>query len=960
MNKINNLTYKDIVGLIKGKKLSCKELLKEVFVNIEKYDHILESYISLYDKKELLNQAEESDKRWHKGNEKSFIDGIPIAVKDNIHSLGINTTCGSNILKNYNPPFESTAVSKIKKNGGIIIGKTNLDEFAMGSTTETSAMKHTKNPWNINKVPGGSSGGSAVTVSSRMSILALGSDTGGSIRQPASFCGVVGIKPTYGLVSRYGLVAYASSLDQIGTFSSDVFGAAVLLDIISGNDKNDSTSLNVQKTDYHKDIDKNIKGLKIAVFPEFLGEGININIKNQFNESLEYLKSKGAIIENVSFDALKYIISTYYFIATAEACSNLSRYDGVKYGYRSYKQDNYETMLFSTRSNGFGKEVKKRILLGNFVLSSGYYDEYYRKSQKVRRFIMEELKKILNKYDVIANPTTPDTAFDFNEGTKDPLKLYLSDITTVLPNLAGIPAISVPSGFINNMPVGIQFMGKPLSEQQLLQVGYNFEKDLNINFIPKLDNIETNKNNIKNIDTNEEPKEKIITIYSKEKIKLISSSYNNRDQNKYDRVLCKDLRKHIGKKIILSGWIHKINNLGGIEFYTLRDRSGMTQLILENLKIENINLETVVEIHGKVTEEERSIFDNIEIKVDNLKILGKAKGNTPIKIYENYEKLNLPTILDKRQLSVRNQKILKIFKIQSEIIKLFCEYLRKNDFTEIKTPKIISSGTEGGTNIFELKYFDKVAYLAQSPQFYKQIMVGSGFERVFEVGPVFRAEMHDTIRHLNEYTSLDFEMGFINDEQDIIDMQENLLKYMFNIILKEHKYILNDFDIDIQIPEKFPRIHFLEALEIANSYGIKNMDGDISPEGERVICSHFEKYHASSFVYIIGYPVKKRPMYTMPDERLPGYTRSFDLLFKGLEITTGGMRINDYNMLKNSIKEFGGNPKEFNDYLEAFKFGMPPHGGLGMGLERITMKLLNLKNVREASLFPRDRNRLAP
>ena len=286
--------------------------------------------------------------------------------------------------------------------------------------------------------------------------------------------------------------------------------------------------------------------------------------------------------------------------------------------------------------------------------------------------------------------------------------------------------------------------------------------------------------------------------------------------------------------------------------------------------------------------------------------------------------------------------------------------MTKNDFTEIKTPKIISSGTEGGTNIFELKYFDKTAYLAQSPQFYKQTMVGSGFERVFEIGPVFRAEIHDTIRHLNEYTSLDFEMGFIDNEQDVIDMQEKAIKFIFNTLLTEHKELIEEFNIDIKIPENIPRIHFLEALEIASKFNVKNMDGDISPEGERVICDYFEKEKYSSFVYIIGYPVKKRPMYTMPDERLPGYTRSFDLLFKGLEVTTGGQRINDYKMLKDRIKEFGGNPKEFKHYLDIFKYGMPPHGGLGMGLERLTMKFLNLTNVREASLFPRDRNRLIP
>jgi len=273
---------------------------------------------------------------------------------------------------------------------------------------------------------------------------------------------------------------------------------------------------------------------------------------------------------------------------------------------------------------------------------------------------------------------------------------------------------------------------------------------------------------------------------------------------------------------------------------------------------------------------------------------------------------------------------------------------------------LISSGTEGGSNIFEVKYFEKQAFLAQSPQFYKQIMVGSGYERVFEVGPVFRAELHNTVRHLNEYTSMDFEIGFIKDEQDIIDVQEALLQNMMDELMSKHNRIVKDFKVNVKIPDSFPRIHFLEALEISARYGVRDTDGDISPEAERVICDYFEKEKGSSFVYILGYPVKKRPMYAMPDERLPGYTRSFDLLFKGLEITTGGQRINEYEALKKNIMNFGSNPNDFSDYLETFKHGMPPHGGLGMGLERLTMKFLGLDNVREASLFPRDRNRLTP
>ncbi|OHD37320.1 MAG: aspartate--tRNA(Asn) ligase [Spirochaetes bacterium GWD1_27_9] len=418
----------------------------------------------------------------------------------------------------------------------------------------------------------------------------------------------------------------------------------------------------------------------------------------------------------------------------------------------------------------------------------------------------------------------------------------------------------------------------------------------------------------------------------------------------------------MGKKVIIKGSVHKINSLGGIEFFALRDRSGMTQIVFEGSVVtQKICCEAIIEVEGLITKEERSPYDNIEIKGQSLKILGSAASDLPIAINGNYNNINLPTLLDYRGLSVRIPKVSKVFKIQSEILRLYGEYLRKNDFSEIKTSKIISTGTEGGANIFELKYFDRVAYLAQSPQFYKQTMVGSGFERVFEVGPVFRAEMSNTVRHLSEYTSMDLEMGFIKDEQDIIDMQENLLKYMFTEIKKLYgDEIKEEFGVDIVIPEVFPRIHFLEALDIAYKKGVKDMDGDISPEGEKAVCDYADKELGSPFVYIVGYPIKKRPMYTMPDERLPGYTRSFDLLYKGLEITTGGQRINDYETLRKNIIAFGGNPNSFKTYLDIFKYGMPPHGGLGMGLERVTMKMLGFNNVREASLFPRDIGRITP
>jgi nondiscriminating aspartyl-tRNA synthetase len=452
-----------------------------------------------------------------------------------------------------------------------------------------------------------------------------------------------------------------------------------------------------------------------------------------------------------------------------------------------------------------------------------------------------------------------------------------------------------------------------------------------------------------------------MVIYSDEMIKGFSKRYMEREKPKATRVLCKDLPDFIQQDVEIQGWIHMIYDLGGIRFYILRDRSGLTQLVMEDPEEDvDISLETVVTVYGRVTTEERSPYQHIEIKTKKITIVSRAHSGLPITINSHHTNLNLPTILDNRPLSIRNLRTRSVFTIQSEIIRLFNEYMRENSFTEIKSPKIISTGTEGGTNIFELTYFDRPAFLAQSPQFYKQMMVGSGFERVFEIGPVFRAEKHDTIRHLNEYTSMDFEMGFIRDEQDIIDMQEGFILHMVRTIKEKYPSILEEFNSQILIPERIPRVHFLEALKIADSYGVKDMDGDISPEGERVLCTHVEKETGSSFVYIIGYPISKRPMYTMPDDACPGYTRSFDLLFKGLEVTTGGMRIHGYKMLWNNIKKFGCNPHEFSTYLQAFKFGMPPHGGLGMGLERLTMQMLSLKNIREATLFPRDRNRITP
>ena len=953
-----------IVEKLRKKEISSVELLNHCFDRIRQYDSVLRCYISMADRDSLIKEARESDNRRMQGRALGPLEGIPLAVKDNIHCTGLATTCGSRILSGYEPVFEATAVRQLKKAGALVLGKTNCDEFAMGSTCENSAIQTTRNPWDTGRVPGGSSGGSAAAVSAGLAAAALGSDTGGSIRQPASFCGIAGLKPTYGLVSRYGLVSYASSLDQIGPMARDVYGCALMLNAMSGHDAHDSTSLETPVMDYAAGIKDSPGKVRVAYFPELLAQGISQSAWDHFSTSIQALRETGAVVDEVSFPALQYAIASYYFIATAEATSNQSRYDGVKYGYRSSSQASYQEMLFSTRSSGFGREVKKRILLGNFVLSSGYYDAYYRKAQKVRTYIREELMKILEKYDFIVMPTTPDIAFPTGESESDPLKIYLADITTVIPNLTGNPALSVPSGFIDSMPMGLQIIGRPLEEASMLQIAYAFERQVDLPLTPPLPSHVSPGNRVEK-SAPPDVMEKVSVqqdMYSTEAIQKLSRSYNDRIVPDYRRVTCSDLPHYIGSRVTLAGWIHRIRGLGGIEFYELRDRTGFTQLVMEggrNLK--RINLETVVQVSGIASREDRSPFGSIEIKVDQVTVLGLSDSDLPVSVNAPLSNINLPTILDNRVVSIRNPRILETFRVQSEVTRLFGDFLRSRGFTEIKSPKIISSGTEGGTNIFEVKYFDRTAFLAQSPQFYKQIMVGSGLERVFEIGPVFRAEHHDTIRHLNEYISLDFEMGFISDEQDIIDVQEEILRYIIANIIEKFRGILKERGSSIVMPEKIPRIHFLEALDILRGMGVTDREeGDISPEGEKALCRHMEEHGGSSFVYVIGYPVNKRPMYTMPDERLPGYTRSFDLLFKGIEITTGGQRIHDYHMLRENIIAFGQNPADFREYLDAFKYGMPPHGGLGMGLERVTMKLLDLKNIREACLFPRDINRLSP
>jgi aspartyl-tRNA(Asn)/glutamyl-tRNA(Gln) amidotransferase subunit A len=402
--------------------------------------------------------------------------GIPIAVKDNICTDGVKTTCSSKILKSFIPPYESTVTQKLKEQGYILIGKTNLDEFAMGSSTENSAFGHTKNPWDIERVPGGSSGGSAAAVAANECIAALGTDTGGSIRQPAAFCGVVGMKPTYGRVSRYGLVAFASSFDQIGPITKNVKDSACLLNIICGHDANDSTSAGLTVPDFVASLGQEIKGLKIGVPKEFFIEGMDREVEDSVKEAIKKLESLGAVPVEISLPYTEYAISTYYILTTSEASSNLARYDGVKYGLRVDGKDLVD-MYMRTRAEGFGAEVKRRIILGTYALSSGYYDAYYIKAQQVRTLIRQDFEKAFEHVDVIVTPTTPTPAFKVGEKTEDPLQMYLSDIFTISVNLAGVPGISIPCGFTSqDLPVGLQIIGKHFDEESVLKTAYAYEQ----------------------------------------------------------------------------------------------------------------------------------------------------------------------------------------------------------------------------------------------------------------------------------------------------------------------------------------------------------------------------------------------------------------------------------------------------------------------------------------------------
>ena len=458
------------------KDRSAVEIVQESLDRIAAVEPKLHSFLRVTTE-QAIAQAQQVDAKIAAGEEIGLLAGIPIGIKDNLCTQGIPTTCASKILQNFVPPYESTVTQKLAIAGAVMVGKTNLDEFAMGGSTETSAFAQTRNPWDISRVPGGSSGGSAAAVAAAECTVALGSDTGGSIRQPASFCGIVGMKPTYGLVSRYGLVAFASSLDQIGPFGRSVEDTAILLGAIAGHDPKDSTSLKVEIPDYTQFLQPDLKGKKIGVIRETFGEGLDPQVEKSVRVAIDQLKALGAEIVEISCPRFRYGIAAYYIIAPSEASANLARYDGVKYGSRIEDAENLMEMYTRTRAEGFGAEVKRRIMIGTYVLSAGYYDAYYLKAQKVRTLIKQDFEAAFQQVDVLVCPTAPSTAFKAGDKSADPLSMYLIDLMTIPANLAGLPGLSLPCGFDSDgLPIGLQLIGNVLREDQVFQVAYAYEQ----------------------------------------------------------------------------------------------------------------------------------------------------------------------------------------------------------------------------------------------------------------------------------------------------------------------------------------------------------------------------------------------------------------------------------------------------------------------------------------------------
>lgn len=469
------LTAHELHELIVKKEVTCREVTESVLGRIRQVEDNVKAYVTVTEEL-ALESADAADKRVAAGEKIDPLTGIPWAVKDNMNTTGVLTTCSSKILHNYKPVYNATVVEKIHEAAGVIVGKTNLDEFAMGSSTENSAFFVTRNPWDLNKVPGGSSGGAAASIAADEAIVALGSDTGGSIRQPASFCGVVGLKPTYGRVSRYGLIAFASSFDQIGPVTKDVTDCALVMNRISGRDECDSTSLDIPVPDYRKSLIPDAKGIKIGVPKEFFAQGVDPDVTETVMKAVEVLQGLGAEYKETSMPMVEYGLPTYYIIAPAEASSNLARYDGVRYGLRSENSPTHIAMFENTREEGFGPEVKQRIMIGTYALSAGYYDAYYLKAQKVRTLIRQDFERAFEEFDVLVSPTSPSVAFGIGERTDDPFQMKLADVCTIPANMAGIPAISIPCGFINGLPVGLQIFAKSFDEETLLRVAYAFEQ----------------------------------------------------------------------------------------------------------------------------------------------------------------------------------------------------------------------------------------------------------------------------------------------------------------------------------------------------------------------------------------------------------------------------------------------------------------------------------------------------
>jgi len=475
--QLYELTAHELLKKMKKREISSEEIVRAIYDRISRVEDKLHSFVTLTEEEALL-QARDIDEKVGKGEFRGFLAGIPVAIKDNICIKNVRATCSSHILENFISPYEATVIKRLRDERAVFIGKTNMDEFAMGSSTENSYFGITRNPWKLDYIPGGSSGGSATAVASDETILAIGSDTGGSIRQPAACCGIVGLKPTYGRVSRYGLVAFASSLDQIGPFGKDVADVALLLNVISGYDKNDSTSVNLGVPDFTKSLVQNVKGVKIGVPKEYFVEGLDVEVERAVKGAIELLQSLGVKTFEISLPHTEYGVAVYYLIAPSEASANLARYDGVRYGYRSPEIEDLLEEYEKTRGEGFGAEVKRRIMLGTYALSRGYYDAYYLKAQKVRTLIKRDFDEAFKKVDAIVTPTAPTPAFKIGEKVDDPLQMYLSDIFTISANLAGIPGISLPCGFSKKgLPIGLQLMAKPFDEEILLRVAYTYEKN---------------------------------------------------------------------------------------------------------------------------------------------------------------------------------------------------------------------------------------------------------------------------------------------------------------------------------------------------------------------------------------------------------------------------------------------------------------------------------------------------